>query len=216
MFDNLKITINLENAICLDKNSGAFDSVLAMLYFNSLKNEGIFNGDYTQKLNFLDMTDGVYHTSFPVIGDVKYYQKEQLIKSFSHSIYAKYGIITQKNGKGREIVKTISGKYKNWFFNFERVLAKNVIYYARGDLEVITELLKNLKFLGKKSSLGWGKIKNIEVKKINKDQSILKNGKLMRNIPIKNSFGVKDGYRAYFRLVHPYWRRDNTVECYMP
>lgn len=216
MFDNLKITINLDNAICINKDSGAFDSILAMLYFNSLKNKGEFNGDYDQRLDFLDMTDGIYHTSFPVFEDVKYYQKEQLIKKFDHDMYAKYGFVTQKNGKGKEVMNTTSGKYKNWFFNYERLLMKSIVYYVRGDLKTIEQLLEGLKFLGKKTSLGWGKIKNLEIQKISKDYSIIRNGKLMRNIPVKNTLYIKSDCKALFRLTHPYWSRDKKVDCFMP
>jgi len=216
-FKNLEITISLANAVCLDKNNGAFDSVLAVLYFNSLKNKREFDGNYQQRLEFLDMSDGVYHTSFPVINGIKYFQKEQLIKKFDHDIYAKYGVITAKNSKGVSNVNTITGKNKNSFFSYERVLADSVTYYVRGDKDVIEKLLKKLKFLGKKSSLGWGKISKIEIKEIEYDYSIVKYNKLMRNIPVDNSFGIDGDCVALFRLTHPYWYSEGriAVKCFL-
>ena len=214
-FKNLKVTIKLSDAVCLDKKSGAFDSVLAMLFFNDLKNRGKFNGDYTQELEFLEKSDGVYHTSFPILNGVKYFQKEQLIKKFDHDIYAKHGVIV-KNNKNVGLVNTLTHKNKNSFFSYERVLVENVVYYVRGDIEKVEKLLKRLKFLGKKSSLGWGKINQIEVKEIEYDYSIVKDGKLMRNIPVNNSFGLKEDCVALFRLTHPYWYSEGKVECLMP
>jgi hypothetical protein len=216
-FENLKITIKLANSICIEPKKGAFDSVLAMLYFNKLKSLGTFRGDYAIPLDFLDMSDGVYHTSFPVVeGDTILYDKEQLIKKFNHDLYAKYGEIVSKNGKGKGLVNTVQGKYKAGFFSLERISADRVSYYCRGDKEVITELLSKLHFLGKKSSLGWGKITMIEVDTIENDFSIVKDEKLMRNLPKQNSFNITNNKRTLFRLTHPYWKKSGLVECLMP
>lgn len=216
-FKNLKITIELANSICIEPSKGAFDSVLAMLYFNKLKSAGKFNGDYSQKLDFLAMSDGVYHTSFPVVeGEAVMYDKEQLIKSFCHEHYAKYGEIVAKNGKSKGLINTVQGKYKAGFFSLERISADRVVYYCKGDIEIITSLLERLHFLGKKSSLGWGKVKLINIEETKEDFSIIKHGNLMRNIPVKNSFNISSNKRMLFRATHPYWSKSGLIECIMP
>jgi hypothetical protein len=215
-FSNLKIELFVENSVSMQKRKGAFDSVLALLYFNDLKNKNQFDGDYSQQLNFLDMTDGVYHTSFPIIKGMKYYDKEQLIKKFDHDMYAKHGEIVAKNGNYRNKVNNAQGTYKNEFYSIERFMCDSVIYYVRGNKEIIERLLRNLQFIGKKSSLGWGKIKHIQIDEIEKDYSIFKDLELMRNIPIKNSWNHSSDKVNLFRLTHPYWSKENLFDCLMP
>lgn len=215
-FSNLKIEFFLDNSVAMQKRKGAFDSILALLYFNGLKNEDKFDGDYKQHLNFLDMTDGVYHTSFPIFNGIKYFDKEKLIKKFDHDIYAKYGEIVSPKGKEKQKVLTVQGAYKNEFYSIERFVVDSITYYVRGDKEVIESLLKNLRYLGKKSSLGWGKIKHISIEETEKDYSIFKDGNLMRNIPIKNSWGFESNKVNLFRLTHPYWSREDLADCLMP
>lgn len=215
-FQNLKIEIFLKNAVAMQKNKSAFDSILALLYFNQQKNNNTFNGDYEQHLEFLDMTDGVYHTSFPIFNGVKYYDKEKLIKSFDHDMYAKHGEITSKNGKAKGVVVTAQGKYKNEFYSIERVGVDCITYYIRGNKEIIENLLKRLRFIGKKSSLGWGEVKHISIEEVVKDYSIFKDNKLMRNIPLKNSFNFDSPKVNLMRLTHPYWSKFNLKECLVP
>jgi len=215
-FKNLKIEIFVENSVAMQFKKAAFDSILAMLYFNKLKNSNEFDGDYEQRLEFLDMTDGVYHTSFPIFNGVKYYDKEKLIKTFDHDMYAKYGEIVAKNGKAKGKVLTVQGKQKNEFFSVERIGIDSIVYYVRGNQDVIEDLLKKLKFIGKKSSLGWGKVNRIEIENTLSDYSLIKDNQLMRNIPVKNSLNFSSNKISLFRLIHPYWMRSDLEECYMP
>lgn len=215
-FTNLKINIFLNNSVAIQKNKSAFDSILALLYFNEQKNNGTFNGDYTQQLDFLDMTDGVYHTSYPITNGTTYYDKEKLIKTFDHDMYAKYGEIIAKNGTPRGRVVNVQGKYKNEFYSIERFLVDSITYYVRGDKETIERLLKKLRFIGKKSSLGWGEVKYISIEETNKDYSIFKDNKLMRNIPLKNSFNFDSSKVSLARLTHPYWKKEDLKECLVP
>lgn len=215
-FTNLKITIFLKNSVAIQKNKSAFDSTLALLHFNEQKNNGVFNGDYTQHLDFLDMTDGVYHTSYPIILGTKYYDKEKLIKTFDHDMYAKYGEIVSKNGSPKGRVLNTQGKFKNEFYSIERFLVDSITYYVRGNREKIESLLQKLRFVGKKSSLGWGEVKYISIEETNKDYSIFKDGKLMRNIPLKNSFNFDSPKVSLSRLTHPYWSKENLCECFVP
>ena len=214
---NLKITLHLATAVSIQKNKGAFDSILAVLYFNDLKNKGEFNGDYTQDLPFLQKSEcGVYHTSFGVFDGVKYYEKEALIKTFDHDMYARFGVIKQQNGVPVGIKNTQTGKLKNALYDHEKFGMDKVTYYVRGDLEKIKLLLTKLRYLGKKTSLGWGKIDKIAIEETDRDLSIIKGGQLMRNLPVKNSFGISGDKVGLFRLMHPYWKKEELQECILP
>lgn len=215
-FSNLTITLHINGSVAMQKNSGAFDSVLAMLHFNEQKAQGVFNGDYTQRLDFLELTEGVYHTSFPIFGKIGYFDKESLIKKFDHDMYAKYGVIVQKNGKPVGNINISSGPYKAFIFGIERMQVDKITYYVRGDEARISALLSRLKFIGKKSSLGWGKIQRITVETTPEDCSFVCEGKLMRNLPTSHPMVINSGKVALFRPQHPYWKKTGLVECCMP
>jgi len=216
IFSPLKIEIHLKNSVAMQKNKAAFDAILAMLYFNQQKNTGTFNGDYEQQLDFLAQTDGVYHTSFPQFVGVRYFDKEKLIKKFDHDLYAKFGEIVAKNGKPKGIVTTAQGKFKNEFFSIERIGVDSIVYYVNGHKETIESLLKHLRYIGKKSSLGWGEVKFITIEDIPEDCSIFSNGQLMRNIPIKNRWNATGNKVGLMRLMHPYWSKSELHECLIP
>lgn len=216
-FQNMKIEIFLKGSVAINPKKAAFDSVLALLYFNDMKNKKTFNGDYTQDLPFLKKSKcGVYHTSFPILNDVQYYDKEVLIKKFDHDIYAKYGLLSKNTGKSVSIKDTTGGALKNSLFSIEKIGVKSITYYVSGDESEIRRLLSKLRFLGKKSSLGWGEIERIELAETYEDFSIEKGGKLMRNIPVNNSFGLKSDKVSLFRLTHPYWKKSDLKECIVP
>lgn len=219
-FKNYKVTLSLNGSVAMRQKKAAFDSILAMLFFNKQKNEGVFNGDYAQNLTFLDSTDGVYHTSFAIFQNVHYYDKEVLIKKFDHDFYAKFGKIVSEKGVQRGFVNTTTGHYKNGFFSIERVGVEKIIFYFRGDGSIVKELLSRFRFIGKKASLGWGEIENIELQEIEKDCSLVMDGRAMRNLPVVNNSGwdssIVDDKVGLMRLTHPYWKKTDMRECWMP
>lgn len=216
-FKNLKIEIFLKSSVAINPKKGAFDSVLALLYFNEMKNNKTFNGDYAQELPFLKKSKcGVYHTSFPILNDVQYYDKDIMIKKFDHDFYAKFGLLSKNTGKSVTVKDTTGGALKNSLFSIEKIGAKSITYYVCGDETVIRRLLSKLRFLGKKSSLGWGEIERIELAQTYEDFSIQRSGKLMRNVPVDNSFNLKSDKISLFRLTHPYWKKSDLKECIVP
>lgn len=207
-FINLKITLKMSPNSDVVLPNSAFDSILARLFFDKQKSENIFNGDYAQELPFLEKSDGVYHASFP-ISKIKAFQNRTIIKNFDKVGFAAMG------GKVNSTIEdTKRGRHKSWFENFEAMTVDKVIYYVRGDIDAIHDLLKGLRHLGKKASIGMGKIKETSIEEIKDDYSLVKNNTPMRNLPsIEKYHNLSNSSKVLMPLNPPYWKNYTSVEC---
>jgi len=205
---NLKITFKMSQNSDVVLPNSAFDSILARLYFDKQKAENTFNGDYDQELPFLEKSDGVYHTSFP-IAKIKAFQNRTIAKNFDKVGFASIG------GKiNSEMEDTQRGRYKAWFESFEAMVVDKVVYYVRGDIDVIYNLLKGLRYLGKKASIGMGKIKETIIEEIKEDYSLIQNNSPMRNLPsIEKYNNLNNSSKVLMPLNPPYWKNHRSVEC---
>ena len=83
-------------------------------------------------------------------------------------------------------------------------LIKTMTAYARGCKDAITDILKDVKHIGKYHAIGTGRVKSYEVKIINHDYSLVKNGLAMRHLPYES------GYRLC-RTRPPYWSNHERI-----
>jgi len=211
---NLKITLKLSSHAAISDNP--LDGLLAKLWFEKLKKTDSFNGDYFQTLPFLELDkEGFYHISYPVY-ETKLLTNQEIHKAFMAKEFIKHYPYKKVTGTMFDVSR---GKYKSYVSPFERQQIDDVVFYLRGDEKEIKDLLSNLKFIGKKSGYGWGKISTIEIKNIKEDCSVVKDGVLMRNIPKGSEYECKidknkckTAYRL-MQLTHPYWDRGREVEC---
>lgn len=207
----MKITLDLEfNEIIIANNP--FDGVLARVFFDKQKEKGLFNGDYTQKLDFLTMSDGVYHASNPIY-KINFLSNEFLTKSFDNKLFNMIG----KNPTAPTLYNKKSGRYKSWLESYEKHNVEKVIYFIKGDYEIISKLVANLRFLGKKASIGYGKIDKIIIEEIETDYSLVKDNCAMRHLPAIDKYkSLSDKKKGYFNLTHPYWKKGCESVCIMP
>jgi len=103
-----------------------------------------------------------------------------------------------------------SGKYKAYHIDVFYRHALSIDWYARGNQKEIERLLQFCTHLGKKTSQGWGAVKEWEVTEWPYDWSVFgQNNKLMRAIPIDNE-GFLYGIRP------SYWHKQHIFPCEMP
>jgi CRISPR type IV-associated protein Csf3 len=206
IFIPLKITINLENSFC-KLSDMPFDSILAKLYFQEQINNKTFNGDYEQPLPFLKMSDGIYHTSKPFY-NVKYIFTDTICKHFDFLTYASLGGDTTHH---KTLQNKKSGRYKNHVIKYELISTDYIIYYINGDFNMICSLLSKLNYIGKKCSLGWGKISNIDICECDEDYSLYKNGIASRHLPNIKNYNSKYMAKVNMPLMPPYWKQSEDI-----
>ncbi len=100
----------------------------------------------------------------------------------------------------------VCGVYRDWNTPIPLVLTPRMVAYANGNRKECKKLLKELRYLGKKRSYGFGKIIEIEFQEIEEDYSLVKDGQAMRYLP------HQDGIRLV-RPRPPYWNRIGRVKC---
>ena len=205
-FTPMMITIYLENGYCKLSNM-PFDSILAKLYFQQEINNGTFDGNYYKPLPFLKMNDGIYHTSKPFY-KISHIANETIIKSFNLDLYLELkGDMTHS----AKILNPNTNNLRQHKVEFELIYTDKITYYVNGDYEYIEKLLQHLNFIGKKTSIGWGKIFSIEMEELKKDYSLFKDGSPSRHLPDISKYKKTNMYKANIPLTPPYWRACNDI-----
>ncbi|KAB7889740.1 hypothetical protein [Poseidonibacter ostreae] len=205
-FIPIMITIHLENGFCKLSNM-PFDSILAKLHFQQEMNNGTFDGDYYKQLPFLKMSDGIYHTSKPFY-EINHISNETIIKSFNLNLYLELdGDMTY----AQKILNPNSNHLRQHKIELELIYTDKITYYVNGDYEYIEKLLQNLNFIGKKTSIGWGKIFSIEMEELKEDFSLVKDNIPSRHLPDISKYKSKNLYKVNIPLTPPYWRTCNDI-----
>ena len=212
---NLEVRIELARGLGSMLSQNPLDGVLAKLYIEKLKKEGKWDGDWWTPMPFLQRSEaGYYHVGNPVYR-VKGVANYNFYKEFDADEYEKL--------TGNTLPKTArsaaTGPYKAHIENYELCAVEEVVFYCRGEMEAIGELLSGLKYLGKKSAHGLGKVSRITIREIEEDRSVVHDGKLMRPVPYDSPIRQKLSSRPAVRLMpmeHPYWDRGREVYCMVP
>lgn len=98
------------------------------------------------------------------------------------------------------------GAYREYNMPMPLLLCSKLIAYCVGDKDKITEALKYIKYIGKKTANGKGKVISIDVEEVETDYSLVKDNKAMRWLP-------KDKGIRLVRPRPPYWNISNRVYC---
>lgn len=99
------------------------------------------------------------------------------------------------------------GTYRDWNMPLPLLLARFMVGYAFGDRRNVRhELVRSIRWLGKKRAHGRGRVVSIEVDEVNEDRSLIADGHWARWMP------VADGPRLV-RPRPPYWSSFGRVPC---
>ena len=98
------------------------------------------------------------------------------------------------------------GTYRSYNMPIAPKLIKKLSAYFSGNLGQTEKLLKQIKGIGHKRKLGYGRVLSYEIEETSKDCSLICNGLAMRWLPDAN--GTK-----LVRSAPPYWSSFNKVRC---
>lgn len=219
MFKNFKVIMYMKSPVAVIDNV-ILDSIISAAAFKELLGDDYYAGNNetgtkeTQDRvlsKILDKKYDVYCTSYG-FGDNK-----EFLVNWNKRWESQYDNYVNLNKKKKLDVG--AGYFKNYHMPLIVHSYKCINFYVRGDLEKIKELLeKNIHFIGKKSAQGYGEIARYEFIEIESDYSIIKNNKLMRNIPIKYKeiLNLKEEKMMDKAIIPPYWRSDYRELCIIP
>lgn len=119
-------------------------------------------------------------------------------------------------------IKTDVGPYAPTFEPFRVRTVRGVSWYARGEKRYIKKWLSDIKYIGSRTSAGFGAVSEWIVESTDQDYWITANGAdkpvLMRPVPI-DEFSTDDIYGAqvyYGAIVPPYWHPQRQMEILRP
>jgi len=122
-------------------------------------------------------------------------------------------------GKRRGKLNASSGPYKSYRMPEVIRLVGEITFYAYGTKSKIEELLSYMTHLGKKTSIGWGKVKEWIVESIEEDFTTICPHGLARPIEIDKADDEvkKHAHTIQDIAVRPaYWDYKNVETCFVP
>ena len=217
--ENLKITFNLESPAIFQNRFTTIDSILLSVFFKKYKEEKNIT-DFIKTEDFLDEIGKFLEIKNGIIsGSIWYAEKDspiykseyRMFKSMKHEEYKKYGFFTDKK------FITDKGQYKAYNLIFPILVLPKIYFYVTGHKDKILDLLKEVKYLGKKAKIGFGFADDDpEVEVIDENKGILLNATTVSKPLPCSKFSVNTHRVMFYRFYPPYWLKENKVACYMP
>lgn len=107
-----------------------------------------------------------------------------------------------------------SGGFKSYYESRNLLATDCLIFHAYGNKDEVERLLTNIKGIGKKVAIGFGKINKFEVTETDSDYSLFTpNDQPARNLPVEDYPNLRAQIIAS-PLLPPYWSKRSLVLCY--
>ena len=208
---NLKITFEFENYPLLNRYL-TIDNILLNAYYKKQKNKKFIKveNDLDNLSKWLKVKNNTLSGSIWYVDDKEIIlpHNDILIKKIDDKKYIKE---TNKKSidKGR-------GEFKAYRLGFERLTISSIYFYVSGNKNYIKSLLDEVRFIGKKASLGFGKVKNYKIEEIGEDKSFMLN-EFTPSKPLScYKWKINSKKIAFYRDLPPYYLKENIVPCYIP
>lgn len=210
-YEPLEITMEISTPICMGYAWLNFDGVIAYLCARERYGQDFYTLPSKTPVPLdievpLKKTGKVYHASVLLMD----YDKLKVMR-----IYKRFDeqFIHHLDTKKKKI-PIGSGHYKSGIITLPYIPASTVTFYVDGGIGRLKTLLENLSALGKNTSIGFGKVKDIKIKKTDEDYSMVKDGIAMRPTPI----AMLKSYDKTFQtnVTFPYWDKRTTELCAVP
>lgn len=223
MFQNIKITAQMATPVAFI-DPLRFDCILSAAYAKSILGTDYFtNGKRSGNAKMIiatlsqflayDEEAKIFHASC-AIGDSK-----EFVVSYSKRWTSKFDDKVAFKGKGKQIIDTSRGQFKSYHKNIIYKPFKEIVFYAVGDIDKISALIReNIHYLGKKSSQGFGHVKEWTFEIVDEDRSIMYNDDPMRFLPVEafSDCNIQSNRVQIEPLIPPAWRNDCKALCFCP
>ena len=112
-------------------------------------------------------------------------------------------------------VNIVSGRFRMFMMRLPYLPVRRVVFFAHGDLNRVQDLVRHVRFLGKKAAYGLGRVKTVTIQEIEQDNSILdEHGRAMRPLPVQLLQRYEDAVQLACRP--PYWDQNSVEVCAPP
>lgn len=212
-YENLEITFYMSSPISLTSPWMFFDSLCGELLLKEALRDDYYvlptKYPVSLLLRKLEMppfpikvTDSIYHSSVSIF-DINSKYLETLYKKFED----RWAYSKRKIQKG-------CGYYREYMIRSLYIPATEIKFYICGDGEELEKICWNIVGLGDNTRIGWGAVRAFKITPIERDYSIVKEGKAMRPIPLEYTEKAEDCAMLSWRP--PYWEASHVTLCAVP
>ena len=221
----LKITFVMSSPIMLSYPFIHFDGILSHLLSIDILEDLFYDLPPRQPIDFIGSLplpiektffssgkEHIYHSSVSIFSEPEAVSSETIYKRFDDK-HIEHLQTTKKN------IEISRGPQRSYAMKMPLNYSEEVVFYAKGVKKEIERLLHFLEFLGKKRAYGYGKIKSFNISETEADYSIIKDGLLMKALPLEVAtelFNKSFSNIALMAYRPPYWDKSNVKPCYTP
>lgn len=220
-FVNMKISFEMMSELIADRFL-SFDSVLLNAHYRLQRNDKWIEAkdDLENLSKWIEVKDGAISGSIWYIEDDEmiWFHNAAIRKSINSDYASKMLKATGKDliGKNNLGKAMASGEFKAFDLAFESINPKKIYFYVRGDKGYIEKLCSEIRYFGKKSSVGFGWIKSFEIEEIDSDKSFMLDEYTVSKPLAYSKWDIDSKKVAYYRELPPYNEKKEQVMCYMP
>jgi hypothetical protein len=99
---------------------------------------------------------------------------------------------------------------------YSYAITEAVTWYGEGDAPQVENLMRTLRFIGKRRASGFGEVKGVEISESDSDGVVSPFGEPLRPVPLELFTGDKTSIRGDAAWRPAYWRPENRAICYLP
>jgi hypothetical protein len=118
--------------------------------------------------------------------------------------------------KTKTRIRMNSGQLRNFMLKFPYSASQTVKFNFMGNEREVARLMGSIRHIGKKHAAGGGEIASMKVQRLQKDESIIKDGIAMRSIPAKMLKEMTDIHVMLMAYRFPSWDNANICLCVAP
>ena len=155
----------------------------------------------------LEETAGVWH------GSVSEFSSTTWSTTTVYKRFPTRDVAVLNRGKTKRI-NLASGRFRSWRITLPYTPTRSVVFHGCGDIEVIRELFRHVKHVGKKTAYGFGEIREVTIEQEDEDRSLVSDGVAMRPLPVRMLSLYDD--KVMMACRPPYWAKESVEMCAPP
>lgn len=113
---------------------------------------------------------------------------------------------TRYAGLGKQQANIKQGAYRDYNTPLPVTLCNALSAYVVGKRAQIYNILSEIRYIGHKRNMGYGRVLSVSIERTDHDYSIMKNGQAQRFVPDPHG-------RKFIRPRPPYWNNKDKVKC---
>lgn len=210
--DRFAVTLRLASPLVTGGGYMTLDALLAAVLFDS--------GETVEAAHEkipLKNTQGLWHGSAAV-----YETLEVGRQAFVANLRATHDLnpdLVAKNKQGAIHTKISLGRRRDFgavMNGYPYLVANSVTWYGEGDATQVENLLRSVRFIGKRRASGFGEVSGVEMSPADADGVVGLFGEPLRPVPLELFTGDKSAIRGDAAWRPAYWRPENRAICYLP